>query len=329
MGKIGWALPLYFYIAAFDALALPPPEVLRHSPILVSRRDQTSSPYNDRFLFLGYSTIPSKNGNTRIRYTAYFTDEDSVKTKSGTESLISRYGRRLDIEWIYEVLLSPTGAALERKYHCDLLVGIGHKSCAFKGNFEEGSDHPILFNIAKHNVFSDRPSFPQGSSGGILTHLEPTQEIPFPMSRDLLAIMNPDYMRISDEELRVEGRLEAPSTEYAYLRIRGKLTGNMRIRLKGEALSPGVGNLRDMGLDLWGKESVVAIRLSPEEKNALINGTHPFRFEISGKNKKNHLELEEIGLFLIGIRGPNTYIPLDLSSRIRCSEPKNITSCSF
>jgi len=163
-----------------NANASVPPEVLRHSPILVSRKDQIDSPYTDRFLLLGYSIMPQENGRSRIRYIAYSSDEDSIKTARASEKSISRYGRPLDVEWIYEVLIDAKGDAKERKYHCSVTTGIGHQTCEFDGNFKVGTDHPMLFNIAKHNIFDSKPSLPQGSSHGRVNDLLPTEKITFP-----------------------------------------------------------------------------------------------------------------------------------------------------
>lgn len=318
-----------FSFSCTSVNAAPSAEVLRHAPILVSRGDQVNDPYTDRFLFLGYSTIPEHDGSLRVRYTAYFSDEDSVKSKWRAEKHISTYGRRLDVEWIYEVLIDVRGAVKERKYHCPAVAGIGHHTCDFDGNFEQGSDHPILFNVAKHNVFSSRPQLPHGNKNGVVIHLEPTLEIPFPKSRDLLAIENPEYLRMSDEELSGEGKLAALSTEYAYIRIRGDLKGKIQIHLKGAAKPIGVGLLKELGLDLWGKESVIAVRLSTEDMEGLKKGTVPFRFTVSGTNEKNSLRLQEVGLYLVTAATPNVYKTIDLSARIRCGDPKNLSTCEI
>lgn len=319
----------FFTHSANFAHAVVPPEVLRHYPILISRKDQIKEPYTDRYLLLGYSIFPEENGDSRIRYTAYFSDEDSVKTSRQTEKQISRYGRRLDVEWLYEVLIDSKGDAKERKYHCSYTTGVGHHTCIFDGNFKSGTEHPMIFNIAKHNVFDSKPILPQGSSNGKVIELEPTLEIPFPKSRDMVPIENPEYLRISDEELAAEGKLAAPATEYAYVRIRGILKGDISVGLHGESPSKSVGTLKELGLDLWTKESVIGIRLSKNEHTGLMTGSTPFRFIVKGGNNNNRLTLDEVGLYLVTNVGPTVYKTLDLSHRIRCSDPKNIATCEI
>ncbi len=320
-------LSLFFPISVVNAA--PSELVLRHSPVLVARSDQTRKPDDDRYLFLGYSTTGETDGSTHIRYTVYFTDEDSMGSASKTENQMQKYGRRLDIEWMYEVHVDRAGKVVERKYHCPVAIGIGHRTCKFKGKFEEGTEHPLLFNVARHNVFSDHPELPRGSRRGMRTRLVPTIEIPFPESRDLVVVKNPGYLRLSDDELLKEGKLGALSTEYAYIRLRGELTGRVKIRLRGNAPSLGEGNLQNMGLDLWGRESVVGVRLLPAELESLRNGTVPFKFEVLGINRKNTLRLEQVGLYLVTAIAPTVYRTDDLSARIRCGDPKNLSTCEL
>lgn len=314
------------------------PEIVKdHAPVFVSRRDQLRRPNSDRLLGLGYSVRETKRGEIAIRYTAFFSDEDSIRTAKKGDHQMARYGRRLDVEWAYEVRVDPrTGAARRRRYQCAIAVGIGHRTCVFRGRFHRESKRPILYVTARHNVFGTVPDLPYGSRRGKLIVTDPEFEIPFPKSRDMIPLEKPEFLRQSDEELLREGKLSRPSTEYAYLRVRGTLIGNLHLIIEapdGTVFQNGsvaANALREMGFDLWGRESVVAIALPKEIRFALKNGFGQFRLGTGPTTivpLPNRLKLEEVGLYLVDRTADGEYATANLSDRIRCADSTDLATC--
>jgi hypothetical protein len=135
---------------------------MMHAPILNIRPDQVENRLTDLPLVMAYSVMPSTvEGNKKIRYTLFFTDEDSKTDAAGTDFQMARYGRRTDIEWIYEVELDQNNNAVQRLIQGAFLKsgifgGAGHSTVSFHGDLVDGQ-HPVLYNIADHNVFSDKP----------------------------------------------------------------------------------------------------------------------------------------------------------------------------
>lgn len=322
----------YFQLALLmlfplSVLASSPPLkkewIENHAPLLQGRRDLGKNPSSDIPLLLTYSLLPAGEGFTKIRYTIFFSDEDSVRSARKTDRHLARYGRRLDVEWIYEVKVSNrTGSGSRRKYHCDMILGAGHRTCAFRGEFQEGTDRPILYNIARHNVFRDCPAFPQGSPNEAVWDLPVTEEIPYPQSRDFLPLRYPEMLRISDEELLRERKLTRRSTEYLYLRLRGKLTGKVFPVVRdqnGKAYTTGDGQgaaLQEMGLDLWGRESVVAIWLPTEIRTNLLIGAEILGFNYRPLTKGSFLEVEDFGAYLVEETNTGEYRTVDVSTQI-------------
>jgi hypothetical protein len=333
----GWPITIALFFASIHSTSVhaetrPPDYVLQHAPVFISRWDQILNRKTDRLLALAYSIIPKSDGSMLVRYTTYFSDEDSKINKRQTSAQMGRYGRRLDIEWAYEVLVDPvTGEGRNRNYHCDVIVGIGHKKCRFNGRYFNGSSRPVLYNNARHNIFGDRPEFPYGSRKGYVIAMEPSLEIEFPKSRDMIPIEHPEMLRSSDEELARERKLGHPSTEYLYLRIRGKLQGHAYFSVtnaSGKVFVNGTTaeeSLKEMGLDLWGSESVVAILIPEKDREAMKFGTESF--QVNALIPLATLDVEDLGAYLVE-KGPDgRYQSLDLTSQIRCDDLSKFSFC--
>jgi hypothetical protein len=239
-----------------------------NSPFLVIRPDQFKRPGRDISLGIAYSVFRD-DGGFRIRYTYFFSNETTTGpfTTSKPTSLGS-YGRRTDIEWIYEVSFNQQGEALSRHYQGGIIAGAGHATHSFRGRFLENSHHPILYNITKHNVFSDRP-FP-GIQYFRTTgyHLIPREELTAPEARETWMWRHPWTFEISDRELRRNGTLSHPSQEYLYVKVSGELNGGkIRITAKIDGqkntvvAGEGKGVLKKLGQDLFEKETYSAIHL--------------------------------------------------------------------
>lgn len=317
-----------------------PLEVLEHSPIFISRKDQLLNTGSDRILKIGYSEIEKPDQTRVIRYTVFFSDEDSKKTVSGTDHQMARYGRKLDIEWAYEVTLnSKSGEAISRTYHCDALLGVGHRRCTFRGSYEPGGLRPILYINAKHNVFGDRPHFPYGTSHGIRFDIEPTVSIPYPKSRDIIPLEYPELLQESDIELSKEGKLSRFSTEYIFVRIRGNFLGSFLFKLSdrsGFHSKNGRNHLdtiQKLGEGLWGKEGVIAIPITPSKKENLRLGIEKFDirpiFLGPPQRQTSFFKLEDVGLYLVDKNKDGKYETQDLSRQISCLNKEKLFDCTI
>ena len=79
-----------------------------------------------------------EDSNKRITYSIIFSNEDS-RIGVGLADLMYSYGRTTDIEWIYEVILSPSGDILN-----EIFQGASHITTDFDGN--KIGRHPLLKN---------------------------------------------------------------------------------------------------------------------------------------------------------------------------------------
>ena len=85
---------------------------LRYSPYMVLRQDQVDDVQNDLPLEMIYSVHHLGDGTSELRYTTFFSDEDSITSTSDNEGHMARYGRTTDIEWTYKVTFSRTGVPM-------------------------------------------------------------------------------------------------------------------------------------------------------------------------------------------------------------------------
>ena len=123
-------------------------DALKHSPILYGRDilSWNESTYTDIPLIMWHD-INMEGSNKRITYSIIFSNEDS-RVGVGLADLMYSYGRTTDIEWIYEVLLSPGGDILS-----EIFQGASHITTDFEGN--KIGRHPILKNATLNCNFTD------------------------------------------------------------------------------------------------------------------------------------------------------------------------------
>ena len=247
----------------------------RYSPAIVVRRDQRNNRETDVLLALAYSVLPDGKFTT-IRYTAYFTGEDSRRTPRRTTELMTAYGRRQDIEWVYEIRLDSDGKPLKANYQGGIIgSGFGHASLPFRGDYLPGTAHPIVYNIARHNVFSDSPLF--STEHPSLYHFAHLPEIKSPEAREELLWREPWMFRATDSELSRERTLFGKSGEYLYARLAGNWKngrGRLTLRLQdGRVFSPPVGFLDRLGENLYGTEGYSALRIPEKVRVGLLDGT--------------------------------------------------------
>jgi len=164
---------------------------LAHSPILYARPNSIGR-FTDIPLLMWYE-ITRERETLTIRYSVIFSNEDGG---TETNALMARWGRATDIEWVYEVTVTPEGRVLDAWYQ-----GTRHRTRRFRGRRE--GDHPLLLVVSDNNNFSDRGRSP------VRFALRP---IPFDTSavaREELMDQHPWTYRIMTEELQREGKVSA------------------------------------------------------------------------------------------------------------------------
>ncbi|MGE4107092.1 MAG: hypothetical protein AB7F66_07740 [Bacteriovoracia bacterium] len=264
---------------------------LRHSPYLVVRRDQVENRGTDLPLELVYSLHENADaGTVTLRYTVFFSDEDSKRSAADVKGQLARYGRSTDIEWAYEVVFSrKDGAVLGRYFQ----GGFGDKSrtgdlagdharVSFQGKYWGGTAHPILYNFAKNNVFADAPKAMAEADRYIAYHpsLTPDARIQTPEAREAFQFSPAgSYMTaVSEIETRLEGKSPGTVSDYLFATVRGTLLPNqtpfnfsngafnISVDMKGTRESFGRFGTEQkvdrLGEDMFQQESIAGIRLT-------------------------------------------------------------------
>jgi hypothetical protein len=150
--------------------------------------------FSDIPLLMWYVTEPSARG-TWIRYSVIFSNEDGG---TPVDRLMATWGRLTDIEYVYGVEIDATGRILSAEYQ-----GPDHEFLPFAGT--RVGQHPVLYVVTENNMTSDRGTAAERFA------LEP---IPFEVtsgSREVVMDAHPWLYRISAEEARREGRVDAAS----------------------------------------------------------------------------------------------------------------------
>ena len=198
-------------------------DIFRFSPILYGRNliSEDESSHTDTPLLLWNETW-SEGENKWIQYSLIWSNEDS-RTGNGLTSLMSRWGRTTDIEWIYKLKVDPQGTVLEEYFQGD-----GHSTSAFQG--VKTDDHPVLKTVTLNNMVSD-----QGTSNYKFI-LSPEYTMTADHSREILMDENPWTYKIMAEEMINEGKYEEPpdpftraisdARNYLYIEFNSQMTGS-------------------------------------------------------------------------------------------------------
>lgn len=276
----------------------------KFAPLLLVRDDQykvlsEEKRVTDWALTRGFDYEDLADGRYKIRYTEFFTDEDSIQNTKGIEEQMTRYGRHTDIEFSISGIIQigqdgiPAWEKDSIQYHGALpMLGFGHASRSFQNgiflkpgnlflsNDGDSTSHPVLFirNSPKNNTFSDTPNGPEQklannqSKGWTGFFHAPIRIFKNPEAREILQFENPWITQISDWEAQVEGKLARSSTDYLYVRIRGELPhGAFKLNYfpPGELNHPEknrFGSVDRLGEDLFNRESFTAIPLQSESQ---------------------------------------------------------------
>lgn len=169
--------------AGFQAEVLDDP-ALAHAPILYLRPD-TAGRFSDLPILAWYEWLEEPAGRV-LQFSIIFTNEDGG---TATDALLARWGRTLDIEYVYRV--KPDGQTYQAR---------DHKELPFRG--KKVGQHPLIYDAARNNIFSDSGNSP------LRVALWPVPADLSHRSREHLADENPWTYRVMAEELAREGKIE-------------------------------------------------------------------------------------------------------------------------
>ncbi len=173
-------------------------ERLRRAPILLGRQDNESS---DTPLMMW--VVESKTAAGRIlEYTVVFSNEDGG-TK--TAELMARYGRTVDIEYVYRAALDADGRLVSETFQ-----GPNHEELPFKGR--KIGEHPVLRVCTFNNMVCDDGESPfvfmnypvEFDAGGV---------------RERMLDREPWINRVAFEELAREGKLTKSTPDPERIKI--------------------------------------------------------------------------------------------------------------
>ncbi len=115
---------------------------------------------------------------------------------------MDRWGRNTDIDWVYQVRVSPSGNLVGETYH-GRLSGVPHATLAFTG-LKEGL-HPLLLTSTDYNDFD------QVTNASTLTDyrffLSPLATKPTDRTREYVMDSNPWTYRPMADEMWREGQV--------------------------------------------------------------------------------------------------------------------------
>jgi len=210
-------------------------EAIRHAPVLYARPD-TLGRASDVPLLAYYERLPApeagpggasetmprpagaNNATRLLQYTYIFSNEDGG---TSTSALMARWGRTVDIEYVYRLFLDSTG-----KVAAETFQGINHKETPFRGR--KWGMHPLLAVASNNNNFGSR------ATSHMRVALWPEPADLTNHSREQLLDRHPWTYRVMAEELEREGKLAEISDPRFFLYLEA------RIRTTNSAASFGV-----------------------------------------------------------------------------------------
>lgn len=261
----------------------------RYTPFVVNRPDQMKNARTDQPIAVSMAIQPgSRAGTSRLVFTQTWTDEDSKTNAAQVASQMARYGRTTDVEWSWEMevddatLQEVPGSSAGFQSGFAFLAfqsGLGHARWKFDGAFLPGSRTPVLYNIARHNVFSDHSKNFQGGLVGY--QILPATTLQNPSAREADTIpARPWILQVSRDELKREGKLAHDIDEYLYVKVRAseaparlglfhQVRGKVVLEDNGATSElRAEGTLDRLGEDLFGRESYLAIPLGTDAEEA-------------------------------------------------------------
>jgi CheY-like chemotaxis protein len=166
-----------------------------YAPVLFERRNAVGK-FTDIPL-LTYVEQLTENGQRVLQYTVIFSNEDGG---TSTRSLMSRWGRTTDIEYVYRAYMKPDGS-LDRA----IIQSRDHKDIAFTGPY--AGTHPLLMPVTDNNmVAGEGPSPVRYQPAPVLADLSSA-------SRETVMDANPITWLVMTSELVREGKLRPYGVE--------------------------------------------------------------------------------------------------------------------
>lgn len=194
----------------------------KYSPLLYGRPDNAST---DVPLVLFYD-LRDEGANWRIIYSLIWSNEDGG-TGNDLGSLVARWGRSTDIEWIYDVtILKETGTVTK-----GLIQAAGHAIVPFAGQYRGA--HPLLRTSTTNNMVADSGTSPLLFSLAPLRRISPEKE-----TRETVMDAFPWTHAIAAKEMAREGKWETPAdpATVAASDIRNYLQVDYQAQCSGGAL---------------------------------------------------------------------------------------------
>lgn len=166
-----------------------------YAPVLFERKNAIGK-FTDIPL-LTYAEQLTENGQKILQYTVIFSNEDGG---TSTRSLMARWGRTTDIEYVFRAYLKPDGS-LDKA----IIQGRGHKDMEFTGPYF--GTHPMLMPVTDNNmVAGEGPSAVRYQPAPVLADL--TQA-----SRESVMDANPITWLVMTSELVRENKLRPYGVE--------------------------------------------------------------------------------------------------------------------
>lgn len=186
--------------------------VAAHAPVLYGRTlaqwgGDFQNAYTDVPLIAWHEVTDEPGGYHQLRYTIVWSNEDGG-TGLAPASLMARWGRTTDIEWIYhagvyQLTVDPAGNTVPGS---EYYQAPQHGEVPFAGRYE--GHHPVLQTCTDNNNVCDT------LDAGALAHpmrFTPSvaQELPAGEAREVMMDRNPWTYWMSAQEMAREGKTEA------------------------------------------------------------------------------------------------------------------------
>ena len=178
--------------------------VARYAPILYGRNLPTvpgefENVNTDVPLLLYHTRSTDAQGNRVIEYTMTWSNEDGG---TNSPSLMARWGRTTDIEWLYRVTVDANGNRISDQYQSS-----GHGTVAFDGLRED--DHPLLQVTTSNNNMSSVTAY--NTSSGYRFFLDSAVQLAADRAREWIMDTHPWAYLVMAKEMAREGKIEAVS----------------------------------------------------------------------------------------------------------------------
>jgi hypothetical protein len=212
--------------------------VYAHAPVLYGRTlAQYGGPFQNAFtdvpLIAWHEATPQPDGSTELRYTIVWSNEDGG-TGLAPASLMARWGRTTDIEWIYhagvyQLTVDPDGNVVPGS---EFYQAPQHGNVPFAGTYE--NHHPVLQTCTDNNNVCDQLDADAQAHPMRFT-LSVAQRLPAGQAREVMMDRNGWTYWVTAREMQREGKVEAtanPNTpdlsderNYLYLVLKKTTTG--------------------------------------------------------------------------------------------------------